>query len=208
MPTTFKALKDELHLENEKQLGILRDWCHTHISSDVEYDGSDADRYEEYLALAQAYLDRFLPNCTTDYKKRSADLSGLTAIQFAAYRGYDHYLSTLSDLSPDIVNHPSPAGMTPLHLAASGGHPLIVDFLLSHGAIAIKTNIKKQLPLFTALLVLCCSNLGEGCYRIYRAPRNGLKNVSRCPLKHPFFYILQKNRPIWLSRHLRFSLPR
>lgn len=138
MKITFSQL-------SEQPLDKLRDWCHQNVSSDVQYDGSEAEQYVKYRLLAQDYLEHFLTNHET--------LDGLTGLQYASYRGYDHYILSLTDLSPEIVNQVSAAGMTPLHLAAAGGHPIIVDFLLKHGADASQPNMKNQLPMFSALQI-------------------------------------------------------
>ncbi|MGQ3892080.1 ankyrin repeat domain-containing protein [Legionella sp. CNM-4043-24] len=86
-----------------------------------------------------------------------ADLDGLSPMHYAALHGYDRCLRYLLRSHPavqDMVNYPSAAGMTPLHLATLGGDENTVALLLEHGADPRLKNKLGQTTLHTALTFL------------------------------------------------------
>ncbi len=153
MTITFKILCETLRLENEQQYDLLKTWCECHVSTDISYDGSAADQYISYLALAKQYLDYFLPNIPVNPNEVSAQFNGMTCVQYAALNGYDHYILNLTGVASHAFNQAASGGMTPLHLAAAGGFPHVIRALLKFGADATQTNQSNQLPIFSALFV-------------------------------------------------------
>ncbi|KTD18779.1 Ankyrin repeat protein [Legionella lansingensis] len=155
MSIRFKELSTQLNLnvehDNNEQLQALEHWCYEHISRDIRYFGNVAEKRQSYLSLAKYYLDEFVGSIP----KNSAEtpkFDNLNVIQYAAYRGYDHYLNSLS-LPKNKWDEATIAGMTPLHLAALQGHVHTVQVLLAKGANPNKENNNSQLPIHCALTV-------------------------------------------------------
>ena len=153
MTTPFKTLCDTYHFDREEQLDALRSWCHQQVSSDTRYSGTLSEQHVQYLDMAQHYLDHFLSNIPALVSETTPLFDHFTALQYAALKGYDHYILSASKRQPIIFNQQTPSGMTPLHLAAAGGHLHVVNALLDRGADPVKTNKNHQLPIFNALFV-------------------------------------------------------
>ncbi len=155
MTTSFSELCSKLHIDpnqgNEAALKTLADWCFSHVSRDVSFEGSLSEKYGHYVKLASAYLDEFvthIPEHNTD----ELQFNGMSVIQYAAYQGYDHYIKA-SDLPPSFYNTGTAAGMTALHLAAVRGYVNTVEVLLDKGANPLLENNNAQLPIYSALMV-------------------------------------------------------
>lgn len=153
MTISFKTLCDTHQFEAEAQLDSLQSWCHTHVSSDVHYHGGHSEQHAHGLALVKHYLDHFLANIPANIHESVAMFHHLTALQYAALKGYDHYILSCSTASIGPFNQETSAGMTPLHLAAAVGNLHAVYALLNRGADPVKTNKNGQMPLFSALFV-------------------------------------------------------
>ncbi len=155
MRTTFKNLCEKQHFDRVENFTALQKWCHTHVSSDRHFTGKISEQHADYLKLARDYLDNFLINQSAANTQSGPSFDGLTTIQYAAKQGYDHYLAGLTRISPAAVNQPTTEnGMTPLHLAATGGHLNAVKTLLKLGADAkIVNKNNNELPIFSALFV-------------------------------------------------------
>uniref|UniRef100_A0ACD5VC54 Uncharacterized protein n=1 Tax=Avena sativa TaxID=4498 RepID=A0ACD5VC54_AVESA len=81
---------------------------------------------------------------------RAADGDGLTPLHWAAYNG-DRELAMLLLSRGADVGAATPRG-TPLHVAAAGAHPAVVDILLRHGADPSKVANCVFTPLVSSLL--------------------------------------------------------
>lgn len=141
----------DTELNHQKKLEILEQWVHEKISEDIIFIGSSETKYQQYLFLAEYYLDKFLSNIpeTVDFASK---FSGMNIIHYAAYRGYHHFLNTL-ELPKHYWSEPNQEGLTCLHLAATQGHEHTVSVLLSKGADLEKNNKLGQPPVFTAALM-------------------------------------------------------
>ena len=118
----FELLCDNLHLTHEledtQQLERLKTWCQTEVSTDIQFNGAPADEYKHYLHLAKQYLNLFLGNkyapmtaiqyaaqhgydCYLTKLTASADAvnqpdkDGMTALHWAAFKGYVHTVEAL-----------------------------------------------------------------------------------------------------------------
>ena len=130
----------------------LKQWCNEHISSDVEYEGDDEEQYQLYLTFAEHYLDVFLNHIPQSLERIVSEYDNMSAVQYAATQGYDHFINALSTPSTDPFNQ-SMSGTTPLHLSASQGHRHTLEALLKRGADATQVNTDGKLPLHCALFV-------------------------------------------------------
>jgi ankyrin repeat protein len=117
-------------------LSALKQWCHEHISTDIEYSGSEEEQRQHYAELVEQYTEVF-----PTQKNQLA---------YAALHGYDRYISQL-DAPASTFNQLNEHSMSPLHLAAVKGHINTVKALLQRGAEASCLNSRKQYPLFVCL---------------------------------------------------------
>lgn len=134
-----------------KSLTILEQWCHQFVSSDQVYLGSLEEQYSDYSLLAIQYLD-FMSKKPQDINS-ALKVNGMSVIQFAAYKGYNHFLASLK-VPKAVWNETNTEGFTPLHLAALQGYVHTVETLLAQGASHEQANNNKQLPVFSALFVV------------------------------------------------------
>ncbi|MDF1758044.1 MAG: ankyrin repeat domain-containing protein [Legionellaceae bacterium] len=137
---------------NTKNLNAISKWCSDNISHDINYHEDTEESYNKYIALSKDFIDNFLANIPKNIEKEVDDFQKQNAIQYAAYHGYDVYLSSLS-LSKQIWNKQDPKSLTPLHLAAIHGQVNTTRILLEKGSDPMKTNNNQQTPIFTALLI-------------------------------------------------------
>lgn len=152
MGVKFDALYETLKLgllNDTERLNALKDWCEKNVSRDID-DMSEAT-YTRYEALAQDFLDRFIPATQAHLTEVKAELENLTPIQYAAYRGFDRFIESLDAISENAFNTGNASEMTPLHLAAQLGHVHTTEALLAKGADCSKKNILGELPLHVAL---------------------------------------------------------
>ena len=155
MTRTFEALCMEFALPKQqgdaRQRAILSQWCLEHISQDLVYRGPIEEEYSYYQALAEHYLDGFLAHVPSNLEEPLSLFSGLNAIQYAAYRGYSQFITSLPTTCS--LDRSTASGMTGLHLAAASGYYHTVQALLALGASPFIINAQGQLPLHSALLV-------------------------------------------------------
>ncbi|XP_037516819.1 ankyrin repeat and SOCS box protein 1-like [Rhipicephalus sanguineus] len=77
---------------------------------------------------------------------------GDTCVHAAAFEGRLSELAELLESRPDELNRRvRPYGATPLRLAVTGGHSVVVRYLLKHGAAVDLPDVKAQTPLFVAI---------------------------------------------------------
>ena len=139
------------HYTDEVSLRDLSNLCFEQISSDISYTGSNEERYEHYVALVTQYRNVFAPHAAQNLTTMQPELINMNAIQYAAYYGYDRFITANRDLIHDALDTPSSVGMTPLHLAGLSGHLHTVEALLSSGADPEKLNKRRQMPIYTTL---------------------------------------------------------
>ena len=154
MNMTYEQLFKELQLDllnDTMRLNALKTWCHQHLSRDIHYTGEAS--YSRYVELARAFLDRFIPSTQVNSTEIKADLDNLTPIQYAAYRGFDRFIESSTPISEVQLNQGNASDMTPLHLAAQGGHVHTVAVLLAKGADLTKKNKLAELPIHAALAI-------------------------------------------------------
>lgn len=157
MSKTFNALCTELNINPEqgdsKALGVLAQWCHDNISTDIVYqEGDTTKKYKQYVNLTRQYLDEFLTTIPQNIDEQILKFKNMNALQYAAIQGYDYYLRSLL-LDSDKWNISNTAGMTLLHLAAAKGHIHTVETLLEKGANPTLLNNNLQPPIFSALFI-------------------------------------------------------
>lgn len=157
MTISFKTLCNQLCLPDSYKkaanLASIEDWCHKHISQDIQYSGDDAEKYQKYLEFAANYLNNFSPEIPQDLAQKKQFFGNQNAIHYAAQHGYDRFIAAQLHSSKAAINAADEYGMTPLHIAASQGYVFTVKALLSKGADAHKTNLQHQLPVHRALFV-------------------------------------------------------
>lgn len=146
-----KKLKLPKAYQKEENLHAIETWCHANVSQDLHPSGSPEDKYREYLAFAENYLDNFLVNLPEDFTKKVASYGDISAIHYAAQQGYDRFIEN-TDITKGI-NQGDANGMTPLHKAAIEGHYFTVQALVHQGADVHKMDKQKQLPIQRALFV-------------------------------------------------------
>ncbi len=177
MTIIMETLCAELHIDpehgDERQLHVLQQWCHEHISQDINYQGTAQEKYTWYMALATHYNDYFLaklPENPEQIDENILAFKNMNAVQYAADHGYDRYIMGLTRLPNDVLNKPNSAGMTPLHLAAVNGHVHTLRALIAQGANPNKTNKQSQLPIHSALIIAAryTSTLIENKEAIFR----------------------------------------
>lgn len=153
--SNFESLCKALNLPEQnassQQLAQLQQWCEEHIKAEMNDHGTDAERYQQYLALARDYLDNFIAFLPQDMAEAVPAFDGMTGIQYAALRGYDKFLALLDASYLDAVNQQTPFGMTALHFAALNGHFQAVKNLVAAGARADISNQNGQYPIHSAL---------------------------------------------------------
>lgn len=154
MIQTFEELCQELKLTKsfiaEEILTKLQQWCFTHISQDMRFDGSKEEQYAEYYAYVEKYF-HFLSQIPKDLSQAIPSFDNLNAIQYASLEGYHYFLKDY--LTPSNVNLASSYLMTPLHFAATSGHLHTVDTLLHAGASPLTLNLQNEPPIFRALFL-------------------------------------------------------
>lgn len=157
MAPTFNELQKDLGLTSQylsaDQLDNLKKWCQSNVSTDLEYTGEPEDVYLEYFKLAESYLDDFLAWKPEDNTMVLSKFEDMNAIQRAAYKGYDVFLTSLNLPTAHAFNLGNKYGMTPLHLAALKGHLNTIKLLLSKGAKPINANKSGQFPVYSALVM-------------------------------------------------------
>lgn len=143
----FKQLCNDLELRLETDLSDVNQrlkiehWCQTKIASHLQFEGTEKERFQSYLALAQFYLDTFLQHPT---------------VHLAASRGFDKYLEKKSPLELDQVDE---HGLTALHCAAQEGQVETTKLLLSRGANPLIRSQQLQMPIDFALRMSVFSSL-------------------------------------------------
>ncbi len=153
MPTPhipFNALCQKLAIDpnqaSEKNYHTLHTWCLQQISADA---GGD---YAALLRLAKDYLDIFLPEHQPNSPdQKIAAFHNMSTLQYAAYQGYQYFLTSLPGVDASACNQKSAGGMTPLHLAATRGHYHTVLTLLALGADANLVNDNLALAIHLVL---------------------------------------------------------
>lgn len=157
MSINFKTLCEHLSLSqrysSQEQLNALTHWCEETISPDCQYPGSEYERYDQYMAAAEDYLDHFLPKIPDKLLEPVVDFHDMNTIQYAAWNGYERFLSSRPVTDPEWLNTGNIAGMTPLHLAALRGHVHTVKTLLALGALPAIADRMNQYPLHSALVL-------------------------------------------------------
>ncbi|HHF7398480.1 TPA: ankyrin repeat domain-containing protein [Legionella anisa] len=148
--TLYADLKLTPHYEKEAALTRLENWCTSYISQDISYTGSEEERYRSYLSLTQNFLDDFLAIVTKEAQTR---FDGMNAIQYAAFKGYDHFLSQFVPTHPELLNEENKLGMTALHFAALKGHIHSVKVLLNANILPNKVNKDREFPIHSALFL-------------------------------------------------------
>lgn len=128
-------LDPESKLSDESQLSKVENWCRANISSHLQFLGTEQEKYESCLKLAQFYLDTFLKNPT---------------VHVAAARGFDKYLETIGQSK---LNEVDEHGFSVLHRAAQAGQVETTKLLLARGADPLKQNKQLQVPIYSALLM-------------------------------------------------------
>ncbi|MFT4059213.1 MAG: ankyrin repeat domain-containing protein [Legionella sp.] len=157
MMNTFTKLCKQLNLtstyEHQSSLLNLEKWCYKHISQDIRYHGSDAERYLKYLTLASDYLNNFLPQIPENLAQKMPQYNHLNVIQYAAQQGYDRFISELPASSEKVINKGDKYDMTPLHYSAIKGFVFSMCALLAKGADPSKVNAQGQSPIHSTLML-------------------------------------------------------
>ena len=94
MITTFQELSAQLNLsseyiENGQIEESLENWCKTHISSDLDFEGNAEDTYYFYHTVAKDYFDIFITHLPPSPTTVSTKFNSMNAIQYAALQGYN-----------------------------------------------------------------------------------------------------------------------
>ena len=153
---SFQKLCEYLNLtssyKKQEQLVRLDDWCTSHISQDVSYTGTESERYKNYLSFAKNYLDHFLKEVTEEFLLQT-NFEGMNAIQYAAFKGYNHFLALIAQSHFHLLNEGNQAGMTALHLGALKGHIHSVKTLLEAKVLPNNANADREFPIHSALIL-------------------------------------------------------
>lgn len=153
----FEHLSKELNLkkdyQSELQLSQLQSWVEQNINPDLEFEGSPAERYAQYYSMASNYLDNFLSKIPEHLAEIKPEYDNLSALQYAAKQGYAQFISHYAPFPAELLNTQDKFGMTALHYAAIEGQVAAINALLSQGASPKIANIRKQLPIHSALFV-------------------------------------------------------
>lgn len=155
MKITFNELCKTFALTedgSERSRHVLEYWCTNHVSSDLPYGGTPAEKYAQEMDLVKHYLDVFLPNVPKDLSKHVAGLDNQTALQYAASLGYDHFIHD-TPCTQTLLDEPDTRGMTPLHVAATKGYVHTLTVLLAKGANPRTLNFQAEHPIHQALFV-------------------------------------------------------
>ncbi|MBL7481304.1 ankyrin repeat domain-containing protein [Legionella bononiensis] len=172
----FTMLCEQLGLSGQEpdaeKLHKLESWCSENVSRDLIFSGSLNEKYDNYLKLAETYLDNFALYLSDDSTQPMPQLHGATIFDTVVSFGLDKVLLSMR-LSKDSVNKTNTYGMTPLHVAALEGYYYTVWVLLSLGADSNLKNMQSQLPLFSALVlpVSYAPELKETKIKIFRMLR-------------------------------------
>ncbi|KTC82733.1 ankyrin repeat domain-containing protein [Legionella cincinnatiensis] len=135
----FTELNLPAQYEKDSDLKTLETWSQENISQDIHFRGTAPQRYDEYLAFTENFLDNFLAHLPANF------------MQYAAQHGYDRFISLNSDSTK--LNEPDNYGLTPLHQAAIKGYLFTVRALLKQGANPNLSNSQQQLPIQSSLLL-------------------------------------------------------
>nr|MBA2652149.1 ankyrin repeat domain-containing protein [Tatlockia sp.] len=148
-----KALSLSPDYSDELSLNHLKTWCFEQVSRDRVYSGQLDEQYANYMKLAQHYLEIFLTSITEDLAKPLPALDNMNCVQYAAFAGYERFLSQLKTPYSDALDSPNAYDMTSLHFAALHGYVYTVEALLNIGALPNKANKSNQYPLFSTLVM-------------------------------------------------------
>lgn len=158
MIKNFQEFSDQLQLfpeysGNDQQLKVLEKWCKNHISSDLDFEGDARDKYNFYYEVARDYFEIFISHLPPHPTDIIAEYNAMNPVQYAAFRGYNFYIDSLTALNIEALNAATNAGMTPLHFAATFGHLATFEAILKHKPRPDSLNNNSQLPLFCALIL-------------------------------------------------------
>ena len=152
----LEALRLPDHAQDEQTLQKLKNWCETNISHDLMFEGPLDVQYQQYADVAATYrtlTDLVQTNIATPF----AQLNQMNAIQFAATRGFDNYLESLT-LTDTEINIITPIGrLTPLHLAANAGHVRAAIICLNKGANVKALDNQDNYPAMKCLMLTLSS---------------------------------------------------
>jgi ankyrin repeat protein len=136
---------DAHHLEKLKQ------WVYDNVSADIDYQGETQIQYRKYSDLSRQYLDEFLVKTTKEIRGLLL-FEDMSVIQYAAKRGYHHYLKSLTSSGIDWSQGDA-RGMTLLHWAALQGFVNTTKILLEKGANPSALSKEHKLPLDSSLFI-------------------------------------------------------
>ncbi|MDI9819321.1 MULTISPECIES: ankyrin repeat domain-containing protein [unclassified Legionella] len=169
----FSQLYEKLKIDSltpEGKHQAFEQWCGENVSRDLRFSGSVDEQYNQYMNLAKAYLDEFLPNASGSLNKPVAFFDDNNPLEVASLHGLDRAIVSLAP-GPEVLNAVNPKnGMTALHYAALSGHVNTVTVLLSMDADVRKANNHLQLPIFSALVlpVLQTEDLKKNKMAVFR----------------------------------------
>lgn len=142
----LKHLKIKDHKKlSSKEINTINEWLRDHVKSDFN---SDNPSEIETIYSLYATLKAKLPLTSIFNKALNSSL-----LHEAAKAGFDVFIkkNASKNIDWDVTNANK---NTPLHLAAAGGHYLVLDFLLEQKANPNLANFKGQLPIYCALTFL------------------------------------------------------
>lgn len=149
-PPNWSAFLKRLKVKDHKKLdpneiNTINEWLRQHVKSD--FNSNNPSEMEEIYSLFTR-LKAKLP-LTSIYNK---DLNS-SLLHEAAKAGFDVFIknNASENIDWDVTNANK---NTPLHLAAAGGHYLVLDFLLEQKANPNLANFKEQLPIYYAIIFL------------------------------------------------------
>ena len=153
----FTTISTELDLtplfKTSEQLKNLQSWCSQHISNDLSYQGTPAEKYNQYFSLLKSYCNIFLDYLPENPHEKVPQYQQRNAIQYAAEQGYDQFIKNQVSIPREVLDSRNKNGMTPLHVGAIKGYVHTVRALLEMGANPKITNNESQTPIFSALFV-------------------------------------------------------
>ena len=152
----FNSLSNELGINAKQpvaeQLALLQQWFQKTVSRDLEFSGDEQEQWNECMEVTEAYLEHILPETKHDWIKPNPKFGGESLLSALASMGFDQVILSIkpSAIQLDTLNV---NGLSPLHLAAVGGHLNTTQVLLDLGANPYILNAHQQYPLFSALMV-------------------------------------------------------